>query len=352
MNSKNCRGVVALIYYKRGQHLSTDAEVFITVIAPASGIILGVGIKVIHGYIKRRRRRKLDSPKTIPSTGNNSNLFRRTFHRIRTTSAGRLTVLAYEKIMSSQFLRIAASSSFKVIDGIIIVRSGILAKDLVNYSIRNRENLFKVAVKTLGWIVYSRERDRMVNAAFILVTLITAKLWSTQNRTIQRCLRIWVFITLLNLSNYIYVYPNLLDLRPSDIGVFGLPIVEHPIKQFNSLLENGTNSKVSMIGKEETLVLPSSLPNEIPKSISNDVKLETNKIIQNSTLGEENIVLSKNEGLQKGKTRETHFTSKPKRRMNSLDKLNKTDETVKSLPIENDFETLSNSTKIKAEKVQ
>ena len=141
-------------------------------------------------------------------------------------------------------------------------------------------------------------------------------------------------------------------LRPLDIGVFGLPIVEHPIKQLSSFTENTTNSKISMIGKEDPLVLPLPLQKEMPKGIANDVELELNKMIKNSTLGEENIVFEKKEELYKEKLNRSKSTSRPKRRMNSLQELKKIPDNVKSLPLENDFEKVYNATKIKAEKVQ
>ena len=352
MNSK--KYVSALIHYHKGSHLSAEDDVLITVIAPAIGILLVVSFDVAGSYIRQIRRVKLNSPEVIPitdnSNGNNSNLFRKTLYRVTPTVAVRAAILVYRKLASSQSLRIAVSSSFKVIDGIIIVRSGILARNLLEHLIRNRENVFKMTVNTLCWIVYSRERDKMVHFAFLLVTLISAKLWSTKNRLTRRVLRIWVMITLLNLCNYIYVSPSL--LRPLDIGVFGLPRMEHPIKQLDAFSENTTNSKISMLGKEEPLGLTLPLQKEMPKGISNDSELEMNKMMKNSTLGEENIVFAKKEELQKEKTNRSNVTPRPKRRMNSLHELEKIPDKVRSLPIENDFEKVYNATKIKAEKVQ
>jgi hypothetical protein len=131
-----------------------------------------------------------------------------------------------------------------------------------------------------------------------------------------------------------------------------LPRVEHPIKQLDAFSETTTNSKISMIEKEEPLGLPLSLQKEMPKGISNDPELEMNKMMQNSTLGEENIVFGKKERLQRGKPNRNKVTSRSKRRMNSLQELEKIPDNVKSLPIENDFETIYNATKIKAEKVE
>ena len=352
MNSKHY--VSALIHYNKSSHLSAEADVLITVIAPASGIVLGMSIEALGRYFKKRRRDKVNSPEIIPvtvnSNGNNSNLFRKTLYRVTPTLVIRSARMIHEKFVSSQSLRIAASSSFKIIDGIIIVRSGIATKNLLKYVLRNRENIFKITFNTLCWIVYSKERDKMVHLAFILVTILSTKLWTTKNRTAQRLLRIWVLITLLNLSNYIYLVPS--SSRPSDIGVFGLPRVEQLINQFQTFPETTPNSKISMLGKEEPLVLSSTLQNEMPNDISKNVELEINKIIKNSTLGEENSNLSKKEGLQKEKTSRTNINSKSKRRMNSLHKLNQTTDHVTSLPTENDIEKISNLTKIKADKVQ
>jgi hypothetical protein len=352
MNSKHY--VSALIHYNKSSHFSAEADVLITVIAPATGIVLGMTIEAVGRHLIKKRREKLNSPEIIPATinssGNNSNLFRKTLYRVTPTLAVRSASIVYEKLVSSQSLRIAVSSSFKVIDVIIIVRSVILSKNLLKYLVRHRENIFKITVNTLCWIVYSKKRDKMVQLAFVIVTALSTKLWITKNRTAQRLLRIWVCITFLNLCNYIYLVPSL--SRPADIGVFGLPRVEQLMNQFNAFSETTPNSKISMLGKEEPLVLSSTLQNEMPKGRSKNVELEINKIIKNSTLGEENSILSQKEGLQKGKTSRTNFTSKPKRRMNSLQELNQTTDNVPSLPIENDSEKIYNSTKLNAEKVQ
>ena len=352
MNSKHY--VSALIHYNKSSHFSAEADVLITVVAPATGIVLGMTIEAVGKYLIQKRREKLNSPGIIPvtvnSNGNNSNLFRKTLYRVTPTLAVRSASIVYEKLVSSQSLRIAVLSSFKVIDVIIIVRSVILSKNLLKYLVRNRENVFKITVNTLCWIVYSKERDKMVQLAFVLVTVLSTKLWLTKNRTAQRLLRIWVCITFLNLCNYIYLIPS--SSRPSDIGVFGLPRVEQLINQFHAFPETKPNSKISMLEKKEPLVLSSTLQNEMPKGTSINVELEINKIIKNSTLGEENSILSQKEGLQKGKTSRTNFTSKSKRRMNSLQELNQTTDLVPSLPIENDFEKVYNSTKLNAGKVQ
>jgi hypothetical protein len=352
MNSKT--DSIALIHYTKASHLSAEDDVLITVLAPAAGIILGMTVEAVGKYLTRKRQEKLNSPRIIPvtihSNGNNSSLFRKTLYRVTPTLVVRYATIIYAKLASSQSLRIAASSSFKVIDLIIIVRFVILSKNILKYLLRTREDMFKITVNTLCWIVYSKERDKIVHLLFLLVTLLSAKLWSTKNRTAQKLLRIWVFITLLNLSNYIYVVPSL--SRPSDIGVFGLPRMEQPMKQFNNFTETTRNSKISMVGKEEPLVLSSTFQNEMPKNISKNVELEINKIIKNSTLGEENSILTQKEKLQKGKTSRTNFTSKSKRRINSLQKLNQTTKNVSSVPIENDLTKVNNVTKIKAEKIQ
>jgi len=211
MTTKNY--VLALLHYNKASHLSAETDVFITVIAPGTGIVLGIIIDAVGKYLKKRKYEKLKSPEiirvTVNSNANNSNLLRKTFYRITPTLVVRSASFIYEKLVSSQSLQIAASSSFKVINLIIIVRSTILTKNIINYFLRTREPIFKIAVNTLCWIVYDKDRDKMVQLAFLLVTLISAKLWSTKNRTTQRLLRIWVFITLLNLSDYIYVAPSL-----------------------------------------------------------------------------------------------------------------------------------------------
>ena len=353
MNSKYS-STLALIHYNKSSHLSAENDVLITVIAPATGIIVGITIEAVGKYLKRKRQNKLNSPEitpvTINSNGSNTSLFHKTLDRVTSSIAVRYATIVYVKLASSHVLRITASSCFKVIDIIIIVRFVLLSKNILKYFLRTRENMFRITINTLWWIVYSKERDVMTQLVFLVITLLSAKLWSTKNRTAQRLLRIWVCITLLNLSNYIYLVPSF--SRPANIGVFGLPRMEQPMKQFNPFAETTVNSKISMIGKEEPLVLSSPIQNEMQKEISKNVELEISKIIQNSTLNEENSILSQTKGVQKESRKTSKTNSTSKRRVNSLQKLNQTAENPTSLPIENDLEKVSNSTKIKAEKVQ
>ena len=75
MNSKHY--VSALIHYNKSSHLSAENDVLITVLAPATGVVLGITIEALGKYLKRKKQEKLNSPETIPVTADsNGNNFR------------------------------------------------------------------------------------------------------------------------------------------------------------------------------------------------------------------------------------------------------------------------------------
>jgi hypothetical protein len=359
-----------VLFHRKYNTIVVDDEVYLTIIAPAAGIVIGATAQAIINYRKKRKSIKTGSNTINPPTSNRRSPILRVLRPITSNLVARKIVSLYGEAAAIPSLNIAVSSSFKVIDGIIYVRSAILAKDIIKYYIKRRENLLKIALNTIAWIVYCPERDRIVSLGFLAITLVTAKLWSISPKS-RRFLKIWVCITLLNLSGNIGVRDYLIRQRPANIGVFGLPPVERLVEKSNLFAENGTNSKLSMIRKEEDFVLSSSHQNEVPKDRSinielennqtidtilkdrsKDVELEINQTIQNSTISIDNSVLPKKEGLQKEKTRKSHFTSKRKYRTNNLQNLKKTSDNVTSWNREEDIKTFSNPTKIKAEKVR
>lgn len=349
MMSSN-RYVSALIYYKPGSHFSTDNEVFITLVSPMVGILIGITIEVggplIVCYIRKKRgKHKLNSPKIIPVTisnnGDNLNMLRRILNRVTTSKIIRPILIVYNHLAVSPVLRTVGITASQLIQFIIIGRFGVVLKDTFIYAYKNRmrENYLKVAVNTLAWLMASKDRDTRVNfiAAFVMTT--TSSLWLTGIPIIRNSLLTFTCITFLNLCSFIYVeesFESFLRYRASDMGVFGLPKVEHLInKPLSSFSENRPNSKISMTGKEETSVISSPLQNEMPKSIYKDFESEMNEIIKDSTLDKKTTILPRKVGLQKGKISRTHSTSKPKRRVNNLQNLNKADFPDRLKSIEN-----------------
>lgn len=342
------RYVSALIYYKPGSHFSTDNEVFITLVSPMVGILIGITIEVggplIVCYIRKKRGKyALNSPKIIPvvtnSNGDNLNMLRRILNRVTTNKIIRLILIVYNHLAVSPVLRTVAITASQLIRFIIISRFGLLIKAACIYAYKKRrqENLFKVVVNTLCWLMASKNRDTRVNliAAFVITT--TSSLWLTGIPIIRNGLLIFTSVTFLNLCNFIYVEQSFLQYRPSDMGVFGLPNVEHLInKPLSSFSEHRPNSKISMIGKEETNVISSPLQNEMPKSIDENFESKMNTIIKDSTLDENPTILPRKVALQKGRISRPHSTSKPKRRVNNLQNLNKADFPDRLKSIEND----------------
>jgi hypothetical protein len=339
---------LSALYFRNAFVLVVNDQDYVTVLAPIVGVILGSSIEAGRRYrIKRRKIKELDPSNTINIKGNNYTY--RWLSRLKTSLLAKKILFTYGKIASVSIVRSTFLSFYIVVEGILLVRSVLLVVGIVKYYLRTRENLFRITVNTLMWIAYSTKRARIVNLGFISVVLLTAKLWTVSPK-FRTFIRIWTCVTFLNLSVNVGVDSTLIGQRPSDIGAFGLPIIERPIQQLNPFTENVTNPRISISKKEDTLVLSMPLQNAIPKGVANDIELE--KIIQNSTLGEENSLLQKREGLQKGETRKSNSTSQPKQRTNSLQKLNNTPDNVTSITIENELENFSNATKIKVEKVQ
>jgi hypothetical protein len=340
------------LYFRDGLTLVASNRDYITVIAPAVGMIIGSSIEITRRYrIKRRKTKGLNPTKTININGNSYTYT--LFARAKSSLVARKILFLYNKMASISILRSAGSSWYILVESIVIVRSVSLIVRIVKYHLRTRENVFKIIINTLMWIAYSTKRARIVNLGFISVVLLTTKLWCASSK-FRTFIRIWTCVTFLNLSVTVGLAENLIQQRPSNIGAFGLPIIERPIQQLNSLTENVTNTRISMSEseKEDKLILSMPLQDAIPKGLANDIELETNQIIQNSILGEENSLLPKQEGLQKGETRRTNSTSRPKNRTNSLQNLTNTPDNVPSLTAENELENFSNTTQIKAEKVQ
>lgn len=335
-----------VLYHRGFKNIIVDNEVLLTVIAPAMGAAIGSTVTIVNIYRQKRRKKKTDTV-NHPNCNGKPGIF----YPLTTTLVGRQILLVYGKVTSIYYLNILVSSCYKIINGIIIVRSVILVKDLLKYYLSTRENLVEVAINSLAWTIYSPKRDKIVSLAFTTIVFATARLWYVSSHY-RKVSRIWIFITFLNLAGAIRVHDDVIKQRPSDMGIFGLPPIERLIQQSNSFAENASNSRINMLEKEDKVVLSSTLQNEMPDDISKNGELEINKIIQNSILGEETILLPKKEGLQKGETSRTNVTSKPKQKTNSLQELNKTSDNVTPFNVEENRETLSNSTKIKAEKVQ
>lgn len=348
-----------VLYVSIKQVLIPDSIMYYSVCAVTGGVVIGHIIVTSNHYIKKVRGVKLP----ILQHGTKRRFLRRILSRLARLGnkvyfelekepTGRRIIWVYEFLKENEVVNLLVRNSTRIIDGIIIARVLISTKNASLYYLRTNENLVKIAMNTLALIAYSDKRSKVATCAFYMVMGLTAKVWCSFPE-FRAILKIWVWITLLNISGQIERDAHL-------PAAFGLPIVEHIVPRINylPLSENRTNSSISMIGKENelNLSLPPVSKMEMTETISQNPELEITNIIQNSTLGPENTLLPKKEGLQKAKISRTNSTLKAKPRTNDLQNLNKTLENSTSSPLENDVENFynitENRTEVKAEKVQ
>jgi hypothetical protein len=386
-----------VIYMNAGKSVAVVVanDIYLCVVGVSAGVIVGSSFVAIGRYIERRRI--LRSPDAVIIK--NSPRYRRFIRRI-INQLGHRIILQLNKSVTGQdiltlyrhlagdpglieALRILGKTCKLLIKAIIIGRSIVMLIGAGSFYLRTRDNLFIVAVNTLKLFAYSKSRSVMVNCAFVAIVTLTATIWCAVPE-IRAILKVWVCITILNLSGQITFASDIVKTLP--IGAFGVPRIERPIPQlnYNPFNENVPNSKISIGKKEDQLDLSLPLQKESIKSIVNNtelepskitrnltkereleletaknLELETAKIIQNSTLGEETILVPKQQESQKTKISrfksEKYSQLKPRKRTNNLQNLKNTSDINSPLTLENEveeFSNISNVEKIKEGKVK
>jgi hypothetical protein len=369
-----------VIYVRAGKSIAIilGNDVYLSVVGVGVGIILGSGCMVIYDY--RERRRILRSPDSvIVKNDPKYRLFIRRVinqlgHRIviqlNKSVSGREILTLYRQLAADlriiEALKILVETCGKLIKIIIIVRSIIMVIGAVSFYLQTKDNLFLAAWNTLKLLAYSESRSVLLTSKFILIVLVTAGVWCAVPET-QVILKVWVMITILNLSGQVTFY----NAIRRNVGTFGLPPIERPIPplNYNPFNENVSNSKINLLKKEDQLdlSLPLHLQEESPKARVNNteletvkaIELETAKIIENSTLGEENIIVPKKQESQQLNLRssksEKNSKLNPKKRINNLQNLKDTHDINSPLTLESeveDFSNVYNETKIKEGKVK
>jgi hypothetical protein len=341
-----------VIYVKAGKSIAIilGNDVYLTVVGVGVGVVLGSSCMAIYDY--RERRRILRSPDIIIVKNDPryrlfirrviNQLGRHIVIQLNKSVSGREILTLYRHLAADfriiETLKILRETCGKLIKMIIIGRSIIMVIGAVSFYLRTRDNLFIVAWNTLKLLAYSESRSVMLTSQFVAIVLVTARIWCLVPE-MQVILKVWVFITMLNLSGQVTFYNAI--RRNVTTGTFGLPLMERPIPQLNHnpFNENVSNSKIKILEKEDQLdlSLPLYLQTESPKARVNNTELEPSKIIQNSTkeqdletaknlqtstLGEENIIVTKKQESQEPKISrsksEEYSKLKPKKRINNL----------------------------------
>lgn len=371
---------MTLFFLRDKNLLVVSTENYLTIYAPVTGVILAAGLYAREKYLMRRYRfnnrifndkinMDLRSPTYVPLNKPNISfaarkilLLRQKLLSILASTDGVFVfmngaVCFIERLTLRWFLVYSVFSTFYIATkAVIVLRFIVILRDIIKYSFKNKINILKIAAKSLWWIVYNKDRTLTVQLAFIGVTFLTTVILRKVPK-LRPALLIFILLPWLNLCSELQVIDINLALKAHTRGTFGLPLVERTIPRLKPTAEHFENPKIKMSiqdkVKEDEFVLSLPIQTEMTKSISKDINIETSKIIKSSILGEEETVVIKREGLQKGKARKTNSTSKLKRRrMNTLRNLNKTNDNITSLTTENELKNLPNSSKIKEEKVK
>jgi hypothetical protein len=347
---------MTLVFLKdpRYLHLITLDRSYVTIVAPAAGILLAKTYIFTANRLQRTKQfEKLK--KKLPTRIIGTKTFYKIVYHLRIGFISRnislVSIYIYRKIAAMFFIRSFIMTSYTVMRGAIVFRCSLRIIDLVRYYLDTRNNLLKMAFKSLLWIVYYEKRSLALSLSFAVVTLLTAIIWC-KYPAVRKFIFIWTMVTSLNISDDIQVL-NSPFLRTYNFGAFGLPVIERPvlIQRFKPTIELMLEPGSNFIGKEKALLHSFPHENEIAKVDSKNLDIETNKIINNSILGKEQFSAPRKERLKRGKTRKIRATSKTKRRVNTLKTLKSRTDNLKSGIFESELNNFSNSTKIKEEKV-
>jgi hypothetical protein len=398
---------LVLHFLKDRSILLIAEEEYLTVLAPATGVLLAITIKAIGKY---RQHHKRFNNKIFKL---NKRIKTPIYNPIRDTLI-RLIVLKISYIYGKVILICAKLNRIifiilnkapidlqfwtisirAVTELVIISRAGRILFDLGKYLVKNKTNVLKTGINTLIWIIDDEARTLVYKLAFIGVSLTTAIIW-THVPLLRKILRIWTTITLFNLcSNIEVVDGHQLWLKHGpQATAFGLPPrerIEHPIPEFKPKAEQLKNPRLILPGNKTEVILSSPLQNETRANISKDVTLETSEISKNSILDTERRIFPKEEViigpkeeatiivpeeeitiivpeeeatiiLPEEELRETNPTSKIKRtikksRINNLQKLNEKfnspGDDITPWDIDDNVQNETNYTKVREGKVK
>jgi hypothetical protein len=216
-----------------------------------------------------------------------------------------------------------------VIGAVAITRVTALSSRTIKASMRNRIKLIDFITTCLYWNFIGAGRKLSVNVAFALMTLLTSLIWIYWQ---EYCIYFGIILTInvCNTAQSTHVFSP----RPLNIGLFGLPVIEHVIPNVNATNQQFIESSINISRKEDEVVRVLPPQNELPKTISKDIEqnelpkasskdVEMNEIMKSSRLGEEEspVIQTKPKGLQRGKSHRTSSQVKLKPRTSSLQKL-------------------------------
>lgn len=277
--------------------LLLSEEEYITVLAPATGVLLAISVEIsLKAICKYRQRQKRFNNRIFKfNTQTKTPVYNPIRLIVLKTSyvQGKIILICSKlnKIIWLTLYKLPINwelwtkSFWVTTDVVIIWRAFQILVDVSKYLRNNKTNVLKTAVNTLIWIVNDEARTLIYKLVFIGVSLATAISW-TYVPLLRRILRIWATITMLNLCSNIVVtdgHELWLKYGPK-VPAFGLtPIerLERPITELKANAEQLKSLSITLPGNETELIFSSSTQNEMRSTFSKKarIRLEENTSI-------------------------------------------------------------------------
>lgn len=290
--------------------ITTDK--YITVLAPAVGILLALTIEASLKHIKHQKRFnnqifKLGKPiETITYNPIRDKIKRVTIAKVSYFYKKILVVCdkVNDRLIFWQWpipfwLNVSIAGIWKVTEGAAVARAARILYDTALYLFWYKTNVLRTVSSTLIWSILADRRALIYKLAFLGVSLSVAIIW-TNIPNARKILRVVVSISMFNLFSNLRIVEGTelwLEYGPQ-ITTFGLPqlpIIERPIQEFKPNIEQLETHKVILPGNETELIFSSPRRNEIRENISTDVNTETSDTSKNSILDEEEKLVVKKE---------------------------------------------------------
>lgn len=296
--------------------LLLSQEEYLTVLAPATGVVLAISVKAICKYQQHQKRFnnkifKFNKPIKTPIYNPIRGIVLKTSYVhgkiiLICSKLNRIILLILYKLPVD--LEMWTKGIWVVTELVIVSRAIRILFDVSKYLLKNKTNVLKTAVNTLIWIVNDETRTLIYKLVFIGVSLSTALMW-TYVPMLRRILRVWTTITMFNLCSNIVVTDGRqlwLEHGPQATA-FGLrlpPIerLERPIRELKTNAEQLKSLTITLPGNETELILSSPSRNEMRSTLSKEARIrlkeDTTIVLHEKTLigtKEETPIVTKEE---------------------------------------------------------
>lgn len=305
---------MVLHFLRDRQILLVSETEYLTILAPATGVVLAVSFQAISKYRQHQKRfnnkifkfdKQIKTPVYNPIRDGLNRLVILKISYVHgkiillCSKLNRIVFIILQK--SPVDLEFWTRGIWKVTELVIICRAVRILFDVGKYLLKNENNVLKTGINTLIWIVNDEARTLVYKLVFLGVSLTTAIMW-TYVPLLRRILRVWATITIFNLCSNIAVTDGRqlwLEHGPQ-VTAFGLrkppiEIIEPPIRELKTNPEQLKSARVILPGNETELRLSSPIQNKMKSTLLKDVTREHSKSSKNSILSEEAKIVPKEE---------------------------------------------------------